>query len=38
LRGYGLFIMHHVLDGMEFLDGGTGLRLFKKLPSCATEP
>ncbi|MGA8473885.1 MAG: ATP-binding protein [Candidatus Cybelea sp.] len=36
LRGYGLFIMHHVLDGMEFLDGGTGLRLFKKLP-CATE-
>jgi hypothetical protein len=25
-----------VLDGMEFLDGGTGLRLFKKLP-CATE-
>jgi anti-sigma regulatory factor (Ser/Thr protein kinase) len=28
-RGYGLFIMHSVLDGLEFLDGGTGLRLIK---------
>jgi anti-sigma regulatory factor (Ser/Thr protein kinase) len=28
-RGYGLFIMHSVLDGVEFLDGGTGLRLIK---------
>lgn len=30
-RGYGLFIMHEVLDGVEFLDGGLGLRLTKKL-------
>jgi anti-sigma regulatory factor (Ser/Thr protein kinase) len=28
-RGYGLFIMHSVLDGVEFLDNGTGLRLIK---------
>ena len=31
-RGYGLFIMHEVVDGIEFMDGGTGLRLFKNLP------
>jgi len=31
-RGYGLFIMHEVVDGVEFMDGGTGLRLFKNLP------
>lgn len=30
-RGYGLFIMHEVLDGVEFLDGGLGLRLVKRL-------
>jgi anti-sigma regulatory factor (Ser/Thr protein kinase) len=30
-RGYGLLIMHRVLDGVEFLDGGMGLRLIKKL-------
>ncbi|MFY9720709.1 MAG: ATP-binding protein [Candidatus Cybelea sp.] len=30
-RGYGLFIMHEVLDGVEFLDGGLVLRLVKKL-------
>jgi anti-sigma regulatory factor (Ser/Thr protein kinase) len=32
-RGYGLFIMHEVVDGIEFMDGGTGLRLLKNLPS-----
>lgn len=32
-RGYGLYIMHQVLDGVEFLDGGTGLRLVKNLPA-----
>lgn len=31
LRGYGLFIMHQTLDSVEFLDGGTGLRLVKNL-------
>ena len=31
LRGYGLYIMHAVLDGVEYLDGGTGLRLRMKL-------
>jgi anti-sigma regulatory factor (Ser/Thr protein kinase) len=31
-RGYGLFIIHEVVDGVEFMDGGTGLRLFKNLP------
>lgn len=30
-RGYGLFIMHSLLDAVEYLDGGTGLRLVKKL-------
>lgn len=30
-RGYGLFIMHEVLDAVEFLEGGRGLRLVKKL-------
>ncbi|HEV3091579.1 MAG TPA: ATP-binding protein [Candidatus Cybelea sp.] len=34
-RGYGLFIMHEVLDGVEFLEGGTGLRLIKQLPDPA---
>jgi hypothetical protein len=24
--------MHEVVDGIEFMDGGTGLRLFKNLP------
>jgi anti-sigma regulatory factor (Ser/Thr protein kinase) len=28
-RGYGLFIIHSVLDGVEFLDRGRGLRLIK---------
>lgn len=32
LRGYGLFIMHQVLDEVEFLEGGRGLRLRKNLP------
>ena len=27
LRGYGLYIMHEVLDGVEYVDGGTVLRL-----------
>jgi anti-sigma regulatory factor (Ser/Thr protein kinase) len=31
-RGYGLFIMHEVLDAVEYLDGGTGLRLVKNAP------
>lgn len=31
-RGYGLFIMHNVVDGVECMDGGTGPRLFKNLP------
>jgi anti-sigma regulatory factor (Ser/Thr protein kinase) len=31
LRGYGLFIMHAVLDGIEFLEGGRGLRLSKRI-------
>jgi anti-sigma regulatory factor (Ser/Thr protein kinase) len=31
LRGYGLYIMHQVLDGIEFLEDGKGLRLLKKL-------
>ena len=30
LRGYGLYIMHQVLDGIELLEGGKGLRLLKK--------
>jgi anti-sigma regulatory factor (Ser/Thr protein kinase) len=31
LRGYGLFIMHAVLDRIEFLEGGRGLRLSKRI-------
>ena len=31
LRGYGLYIMHEMLDRVEYLDGGTGLRLRMKL-------
>jgi Histidine kinase-like ATPase domain len=30
-RGYGLFIMHEVLDGVEFLEGGLGLRLVMRI-------
>lgn len=33
LRGYGLFIMQQVVDRVEFLDGGTGMRLIKFLPA-----
>ncbi len=32
LRGYGLYIMYEVLDGVEYLDGGTGLRLRLRAP------
>ena len=31
-RGYGLFIMHKIADEVEILDGGTRLRLVKKIP------
>lgn len=31
-RGYGLYIMHRTLDAIEFLHGGSGLRLVKDLP------
>lgn len=31
-RGYGMFIMHHMADGVEFLDAGRHIRLSKKLP------
>lgn len=31
LRGYGLFIMYAVLDGVEFLEGGRALRLWKRI-------
>ncbi|MBV8197808.1 MAG: ATP-binding protein [Candidatus Eremiobacteraeota bacterium] len=30
LRGYGMYIIHEVLDGVEYVDGGTGLRLSLK--------
>jgi anti-sigma regulatory factor (Ser/Thr protein kinase) len=30
-RGYGLFIMHELLDAIEFIDGGRGLRLVKEI-------
>jgi anti-sigma regulatory factor (Ser/Thr protein kinase) len=29
LRGYGIFLMRHLLDEVEYLDGGTRLRLIK---------
>jgi len=32
LRGYGLFLMHALLDELEFLDSGRHVRLVKKLP------
>ena len=38
LRGYGLFIMHQVLDEVEFLEGGRGLRLVKRLPAGPRKP
>lgn len=31
LRGYGLFIMHQVLDELDFLDGGRRVRLVKNV-------
>ncbi|HEY6327537.1 MAG TPA: ATP-binding protein [Candidatus Cybelea sp.] len=33
LRGYGLFIVHCLLDKVEYLDGGRTLRLVKAAPS-----
>ncbi|MBV9718473.1 MAG: ATP-binding protein [Candidatus Eremiobacteraeota bacterium] len=32
LRGYGLYIMHQLLDEVEFSDDGRSLRLVKRLP------
>lgn len=31
-RGYGLFIMHSVLDRLEFYENGTRVRLIKRTP------
>ena len=31
-RGYGLFIMHSVLDRLEFYENGTRVRLVKRAP------
>ncbi|MGC9991545.1 MAG: ATP-binding protein [Candidatus Cybelea sp.] len=31
-RGYGLFIMHEVVDGVEFMDGGRGCGSSKTCP------
>lgn len=31
LRGYGLFIVHRLLDEVEYLDNGSRLRLIKRL-------
>lgn len=38
VRGYGLFIIHHVVDAVEFFDGGTRMRLTKRLPTGVREP
>ena len=32
VRGFGLFIMHQLLDEIEFLDGGRRLRLVMRVP------
>jgi serine/threonine-protein kinase RsbW len=43
-RGYGLYLMHHLADEIEFLDGGRHLRLMKRVdladsqrPPCADD-
>lgn len=33
LRGFGLFIMHQLLDEIDFLDNGKRLHLVKRLPA-----
>ncbi len=33
IRGYGLFLMHTLVDGIEFFDNGRGIRLYKRVLS-----
>lgn len=31
IRGYGIFLMHSLVDGLEFFDNGRGIRLRKRV-------
>jgi serine/threonine-protein kinase RsbW len=37
LRGYGLFLMHQLMDRVEFVDGGRRVRLSRRLPAAASR-
>ncbi len=37
LRGYGLFIMHNMLDRLEYYENGTRVRLVKRAPRRANR-
>lgn len=36
-RGYGIFLMRHLLDGVEYLDDGARLRLTKMIPPACSQ-